>query len=173
MRCVVPAAAIFAFACGGRSLPHPSYEPHLTSELAEVPYPPPPARIETVPNRPTSDALWIDGEWRWQGRRWNWRTGRWLKVPAGVAFSPWTLVRRTDGATFVAPGMWRNDKHELVSEPAVLAEGTVGRGSVVSTEGEVERTGLWRDGGLARAADTSDAGPPDGGPSNASAEEGP
>jgi len=115
----------------------------------EVPFPPPPARVEQVPEKPEPGALWVDGEWLWQGRRFGWRAGRWLHVPDGVAFSPWTLVRRGDGALFVAPGTWRGEKGEAVAEPAVLKEATVGRAGVVNAEGEVERTGLARvrDGG--------------------------
>jgi len=178
-RCTAAIAWGLAFglalaACSGRSVPHPRFVPHPTSALVEVPYPPPPARVEQVPSPPHGDAVWIDGEWLWQGRRWAWRKGRWVLPPSnasqpaqGVAFSPWTLVRRDDGVLFAAAGAWRNDKGEAIADPPVLLEAEVGRGSVVSSEGESERAGLARarDGGSPRRrgdirAESNDAGTP-------------
>ena len=57
-----------------------------TSALARVPYPPPPARVESVPPRPSTKATWIDGEWTWRGKRWLWVRGRWVEPPKGAVF---------------------------------------------------------------------------------------
>jgi hypothetical protein len=128
-------------ACSSR-LPHPSYAPHPTSALAEVPFPPPPARPEVVPDMPKDDAVWIDGEWSWRGRRWAWRAGRWVEPPAGATFSPWTSVRRGDGVLFFAPGAWRDAKGETLEAPKPLAvAGTTSGEAVALPSGEIEETG--------------------------------
>lgn len=107
-----------------------------TSALVEVPYPPPPARVEIVPDPPADDAVWVDGEWVWQGGRWAWRAGRWVVVPPGVAFAPWTSVRSSNGTLHVAEGTFRDAKGTAVPEPATLARGRPRGGSVVNPEGE-------------------------------------
>jgi hypothetical protein len=127
--------------CGHARLPRPPYVGQPTRALVEVSYPPPPARVELVPESPQSDAVWIDGEWSWRRRGWAWRSGRWVTVPAGAAFSPWTSVRNGDGTLYFAPGAWRNAKGEDVVAPKALARGSAGRGSVVDPEGDVEPTG--------------------------------
>src|SRR5689334_3320659 len=66
--------ALALFGCSS-SLPHPTYTPQPQSALVEVAFPPPPARPEIVPDKPSDDAVWIDGEWAWRGRRWAWRSG--------------------------------------------------------------------------------------------------
>jgi hypothetical protein len=112
------AAGVIAFvACGHARLPRPPYVGHPTSALVEVPYPPPPSRVEFVPPQPQDGAVWIDGEWTWRGRRWAWRSGRWVTVPAGATFSPWTSVRNGDGTLYFAPGTWRNAKGEDMRAP--------------------------------------------------------
>ena len=107
-------------ACGG-SIPHPRYVGQPTSALVEVPYPPPAARPEGIPPRPSESAVWIDGEWRWRRSRWSWKSGRWVAPPPGAAFSPWTSVRRTDGVVFFAPGVWRDARGQALDDPAPLA----------------------------------------------------
>ena len=64
---------------GSAKLPSPPYTSHPTDALQPVPYPPPAARVEDDPVRPTEEAVWIDGEWIWQTRRWVWRRGRWVR----------------------------------------------------------------------------------------------
>jgi hypothetical protein len=139
--------------CGSPRLAHPRYVGHPTSALIEVPYPPPPARVEYVPDPPQSGAVWVDGEWSWRGRRWAWRSGRWVIVPPDAAFSPWTSVRNGDGTLYFAPGTWRNAKGEELRAPQALALGSASPGSVVDPEGDIEPTG--------RNLDDSDVG--DGG----------
>ena len=177
MRWYVHAAVAILAACAGR-LPHPPYAPQPTEALEVVGYPPPPARVEFVPPQPAAGAVWIDGEWVWQGRRWAWRIGRWIDPPAGARFSPWTLVRGDDGTTYYAPGVWRDAKGAELAEPATLVAARPNLSDVVDPEGELETTGrsirpaqdLSRDGGAAAAPEgvpdaeaSNDAGP-DAGP---------
>lgn len=128
--------AAFAFACGSAELPSPDYTKHPTSALVEIPYPPPPARIEAVPEEPDGDVVWIDGEWLWQSRRWSWKPGRWIHPPAGARFSPWTTVRDRIGTLYVASGTWRNPAGAEVPEPAPLAIGGPAPAAIVTPEGE-------------------------------------
>jgi hypothetical protein len=136
--------AAVALTCGGRTVPHPRFVQQPTSALVEVPYPPPPARVELVPDRPYDDAVWVDGEWTWQGRRWAWRPGRWVVVPPGVFFSPWTTVRAADGTLYIAEGAWRNAEGTEVPAPPVVEPGKARPATVVSPEGELEKVAPTR-----------------------------
>lgn len=118
--------------CGLKQLPHPHWVSQPTSALVEVPYPPPPARVEYIPKQPADAALWIDGEWGWNGRRWAWRVGRWVLAPVDplmpfhlpASYSPWVSVRSGDGTLYIAAGMWRDIRGGEITEPAPLALGT-------------------------------------------------
>jgi hypothetical protein len=89
-------------ACGPH-LPSPKTSAHRDDEFAEVPYPPPAIKADEVPKRPSEDAVWLDGEWRWQGRRWTWTHGGWITPPEGATFARWDTRRK--GATLLyAPG---------------------------------------------------------------------
>lgn len=173
-----------AVACGGGKMPVPDYVQQPTSALVEVPYPPPPARAETMPKEPTKGARWIDGEWSWQGRRWAWKPGRWVVPPAGAKFSPWTTVRDKTGTLFFAPGVWRDAKGEEIDEPAAAGTGKAGAAAIVSPEGDPVPGGpnLPIDAGRANREDASaliegfDASPtllPDGGTVGAGTESAP
>lgn len=121
--------------CGSPRTPAPPFTQHPTSALVEVPYPPPPARVEIMPKPPREDAVWIDGEWVWQGGRWAWRAGRWVVVPPGVAFAPWTTVRASNGTLYFAEGTFRDGHGVSVPEPPPLAAGKARGGTVVDPEG--------------------------------------
>ncbi len=127
----------------------------MSSELLEVPVPPPPARVETVPDMPVSGALWIDGEWAWRGRKWAWKSGYWAPAAAGAAYSPWQVIRNEAGTLFFAPGTWRDAKGAPIAPPAPLALGSAHSQGVVDAEGEIETTGrnLSPDGGRLRRDD--------------------
>lgn len=140
MRWLAPSALILVVACVAR-LPRPSYSAQTTEALEPVTYPPPPARVEFVPARPAKGAVWIDGEWTWQGRRWAWRVGRWVIPPANARFAPWTMVRSDDGTIYFAPGIWVDAKHEPMTEPSAMATGTPTITDVVDPEGTLQHTG--------------------------------
>jgi hypothetical protein len=140
MRFIARASLLVVLACGG-GLPVPSYVQQRASALAPVSYPPPPARVEFVPNQPARDAVWIDGEWVWRGRRWSWRQGRWVTPPTAARFSPWAMVRGDDGTIYYASGVWRDAKDLDVAEPQALSTAKPNSGEVVNPEGERENTG--------------------------------
>src|SRR5450432_2948884 len=108
MRHCLLAITFLAAGCGGSPPPHPPWVRQPTSALMEIPFPPPPARAEYMPKSPVSNAVWIDGEWRWKGRRWAWESGRWVVTPPGAGFAPWVTVRNGDRLLFLASGTWRD-----------------------------------------------------------------
>jgi hypothetical protein len=111
-----------------------------TSALVVVPYPPPPARVEIVPP-PVEGAVWLDGEWDWQGASFAWRRGRWVKPPPGARYSPWTTVRGEDGTVYFAPGVWRDSSARPVADPPPRATAKSASNPVVDPEGHLEITG--------------------------------
>jgi hypothetical protein len=134
------ASTAAAVACRG-SLPTPRYVGQPSSALVLVPYPPPPARVEVLPAKPHDEAVWLDGEWNWDGRRWIWKLGRWVIPPADAAFSPWTSVRNRTGMLYFATGVWRDARGAVVADPPVLAVASAATGPVVGAGGETYPTG--------------------------------
>ena len=132
-------ALLLLWGCAS-SLPEPASVSHPRAAYELVAYPPPPARVELVPAKPRPGAVWIDGEWIWDGRRWGWQPGRWVMPIPGVAFARWCAVREADGSLFVARGAFFNARGEEVPSPPALAIARAGTGSVVNAEGELEKT---------------------------------
>jgi hypothetical protein len=135
-------AVLFANGCGS-SLPEPPLAepmPVRAEKAVEVPYPPPPARVEFVPERPRSGSVWIDGEWSWTGRRWAWTYGRWVAPPDSAKFSPWKTARSSDGTLLFVPGTWRNAAGAEITEPPPLARGRAREENVVTPPGHQEQT---------------------------------
>ena len=124
-------------ACAAPRLPAPTYVGQPTEALQQAAYPPPPARVEFIPDPPAqSGAVWIDGEWTWQGRRWAWRRGRWLVPPAGARYSPWTATRDKSGLFYIAEGKWRDAQGRELPDPTPLAIGHTRSGPVTDPEGD-------------------------------------
>jgi hypothetical protein len=135
-------------------LPHPNYTGQPTTALAEIPYPPPPARVERVPERPVDDAVFVRGEWRWDGRRWAWKQGAWFVPPPGVLYARWVTVRAPDGKLYFAAGAWRDAQGKELPAPPVATAASSGAEGVVNPEGETEAVG---------PTVPADAGPAEGG----------
>jgi hypothetical protein len=127
-------------ACTG-SLPRPLFVSHPTAALVKVPFPPPPARVEYVPEQPRDDAVWIDGEWAWEGRLWAWTYGRWVVPPAGARYSPWTTVRDRQATLYFASGTWRDAGGRAINAPKPLRLGRATEEDVPEDEGLIEDTG--------------------------------
>lgn len=119
--CAALAAGVLA-ACAGPP-PGPPHAPNSTANYKEVPYPPPPGRIEYIPQRPDDHALWVDGEWRYRGRRWRWVPGSWFEVPPGVKFAHWASTIRADGVFMYAPGEWMDASGKTMPAPKIVARG--------------------------------------------------
>ena len=123
-------------ACGAARLPAPPYVGQTTEALQPAAYPPPPARVELVPDSPRPEAVWLDGEWTWQGRRWAWKRGRWVAPPANARYAPWTSVRDALGTFYIAEGRWRDEDGGELPDPQPLAVAVARAGAVVTPEGE-------------------------------------
>ncbi len=141
MRLAIATAVFLQVACGSRAVPTPRYAPQSTSDLVVIDYPPPPARVESVPPIPARGAVWIDGEWSPRGRKWGWISGRWVMPEEGARFSPWTVVRGKDGTLYFARGVWRDAEGRPVAPPAPLTSAAVESAGVVDPQGEAEETG--------------------------------
>ena len=108
------------FGCSG-SLSAPPTTQHPLSAYVEVPYPPPAALAEMVPDPPTAGLVWIDGEWRFHGEAYVWRRGGWVTPPPASHFAAWRSWYRRDGRLMMAPGTWYNEKHERLRRPEPVA----------------------------------------------------
>ena len=89
------------------ALPLAPTGPHVGEEPQIVPTPPPPARVEIVPAPPDPNAVWVDGEWLWKGRRWVWQPGGWQVPRPGSYYAPSTIVRLSDGQLAWFRGQWK------------------------------------------------------------------
>ena len=76
--------------------------------MIEVPYPPPPARVETIPPTKSAGQVWLDGQWEWGGKAWTWHDGAWTTPPPDAYFTPWTTKRRADGQLLFIRAEWRD-----------------------------------------------------------------
>ena len=116
------AYALAVVACGTR-IPVPPTGPHPanTTAYVDVPFPPPPARVEVIPPPPPDrGAVWVDGEWAWEGKRWDWQPGGWVVPPAGAYFAPWLVYRLDDGRLLFAPGAWHAASGDRLANPVML-----------------------------------------------------
>jgi hypothetical protein len=141
--------ALAALACGP-ALPAPSYVGQPSDALVRVGFAPPPARVELVPSQPRANAVWIDGEWVWQGHGWSWQSGEWVLPPPGCRFAPWTTTWGVDGSVYYAPGVWRDAGNRPVAAPDPLATAKAPAGPVIDPAGDEEVTGRVHHGGGAR-----------------------
>jgi hypothetical protein len=118
------------------SLPGPIPVAQPNAAFGEVPFPPPPAKTEYVPQRPPApDARWVDGQWRWGSSRWEWEHGGWYAVPLGVGFARWQTRRERGGRLLFAPATWRSVDGGEVARPALLAHA---RGGPAVTEADAD-----------------------------------
>jgi hypothetical protein len=113
----LPSAVV---ACAG-AVPGPSLAPQPAAAFALVPYPPPAAHVELIPPRPVARAVWVDGQWAWDGQQWAWLPGGWSVPPKGARFSPWAVRLLPDGRFQFAPSSWRDSLGREVPPPPVLA----------------------------------------------------
>ncbi len=102
--------AIVLTACSP-GLPRPKTGPVPKDAMFEIPYPPPAARVETIPAKKSEADVWIDGQWDWDGRDFRWQPGTWMKPPAADAyFTRWRAERRRDGRLYFARAAWRDKR---------------------------------------------------------------
>jgi hypothetical protein len=125
----------------GEGLPHPPYAAHVTADLTAIDFGPPPGRVELAPKRPVGADAWVDGEWVRRHGRWYWFLGRWVRTPAGASYSPWVVVRASDGTSFYAPSRWHDAKGVPIPPPPALAYAKANGQAVFDAEGETEQVG--------------------------------
>ena len=106
---------VAAAACGksvrtAELVPHPVQRP--PGVLVESP--PPPAKIEEIPEDPERGCVWVDGQWEWQGRRWEWVPGAWM-VPQPDCNYAEPLIVYEAGILFYA-GTWYHEGTDAVCE---------------------------------------------------------
>jgi hypothetical protein len=109
------ALALGVAGCRG-GLPRPSSGPVPVDSMIEVPYPPPPARVEEVPAQKAAGDVWIDGQWDWDGRMWRWIPGAWVTPRKGAYFTNWTTRRERDGSLHFARATWRDATGRALDE---------------------------------------------------------
>jgi hypothetical protein len=86
----------------------------------DVPYPPPAAHVEAVPSKPSKTALWVDGQWSWDGERWAWSPGGWVEPPPDARLARWQLRLQPDGQLKFAAASWRDASGRELRPPHVL-----------------------------------------------------
>jgi hypothetical protein len=107
-------------ACGSSSVPAAPARPHPASAYDRVPYPPPSALAEIVPEQPRSDAIWVDGHWVWRGRYYVWERGGWVVPPEGSFIRRWHARYEPDGTLLYAPTTWHEESGRPLPAPEFL-----------------------------------------------------
>ena len=81
------------------ALPTPPSGEHVGETPVLVPFPPPPARADIVPDMPKAmkKPVWVDGQWMWHATRWVWEPGQWVDLPPKQIYARPTIVRLSDG----------------------------------------------------------------------------
>jgi hypothetical protein len=104
----------FVSGCGG-SLNGPVLVEHPRDSYIEVPYPPPAALAETVPDRPEiPNLVWLDGDWTFRGKAYAWRRGGWFIAPAGARYAPSKISYLNDGRLLFAPAAWYDARYQIL-----------------------------------------------------------
>lgn len=134
---VVFGAGCFGCLACGSELPTPATGAHQgtgVNPATMVSFPPPPARIECVPEQPSEECLWVDGSWRWAGRRWEWIPGAWIEPPMGCYYAPayaeWLSGgvtsdgERRDQLIYFPPAWYPNTQKGQCPRPRVCRQAT-------------------------------------------------
>jgi hypothetical protein len=113
-------AVIGALGCGS-TLPQASQAAPPPEAFVEVPYPPPPALSELVPEAPERPGVvFLDGGWTWRGQYYVWQRGGWVQPKPGLRVTPWTLRYTADGRALFAESRWVNPQGRLVRGPRII-----------------------------------------------------
>jgi hypothetical protein len=116
---------VSALACGS-TLPQPRQTAPPADAFVEVPYPPPPALSELVPEPPPDrpGVVYVDGGWTWRGNYYVWQRGGWVSPKPGLRVTPWTVRYSDDGRAYFAERRWVNEQGRLVPGPPIIAPAT-------------------------------------------------
>ena len=109
---------VFLAACSG-TLPEPRMgdgehqgeEPHTVNTM------PPHGKVEIAPPAPPAmhNAVWIDGEWEWSGRRWTWKEHGWQEAPKDQVYELPVTKRLPDGRLVHFGGHWKKEPDRSVN----------------------------------------------------------
>jgi hypothetical protein len=105
--------------CGG-ALPEPAQIQQHERAYETVPYPPPAAFVELVPEATSNELVWVDGYWTWQGTRYLWVRGGWVKPPEGARYARWKVSFHSDGTIWMAPSAWYDARGHRMADPDIL-----------------------------------------------------
>ncbi len=98
----------------------------LNARFTIVDFPPPPARIETLPPDPGPGCVWVDGYFSWQGRRWSWVPGAFRTQQPNCYRSEMSLawVPAESGALlyYAEPGWYESSPNEAGTTRALTSE---------------------------------------------------
>jgi hypothetical protein len=108
---VALALAASLFACSSAPV-EPPRGAHPPNDAVVVPYPPPPAKVEEVPPRPSARCVWVDGYWEFTDR-WEWQPGEWVLPPPHCRLAALEL-RRSGGQLWHARPRWYPDNVTLL-----------------------------------------------------------
>jgi hypothetical protein len=107
-------------ACGG-SLPVPQQVAPSADAFFEVPYPPPPALSELVPQRPKGkNMVFQDGGWTWRGRYYVWERGGWVAPDPSARFCPWAFQYLPDGRALFSRSHWVDTNGHYLRPPGII-----------------------------------------------------
>ncbi|HHH28016.1 MAG TPA: hypothetical protein ENK57_06690 [Polyangiaceae bacterium] len=98
--------ATLVVGCAPRT-PTPPIAPHEGDAPVPVPYPPPSPRAQEIGRRPSETAVWVDGQWRWDGGGYAWLSGAWVEPRPGWAYAPPEVVRLRNGELLYYEGRWK------------------------------------------------------------------
>lgn len=102
------------------------------SVFVEVPYPPPAAFAEQIPNKPAPNAVWIDGNWVWLGRQYAWQRGGWVVPPPAASFAPWNVRIESSGRLLFAPSGWFTSDGATLAAPPFVTTAAVPTNEITS-----------------------------------------
>ncbi len=68
--------------------------------------PPPPSRVEPVPEARKKGHVWSPGFWEWRGTGYKWSPGEWIKEKSGHQWQPYGWEER-DGRYHFVHGAWQ------------------------------------------------------------------
>lgn len=116
------AVAVMVTSCAPQT-PVPPVAPHTGDTPLPVPYPPPAPRAQEIGRQPSETAVWVDGQWRWDGGGYAWLAGAWVEPRPGWAYAPPTVVRLRNGELLYYEGKWKEwtppsgDESDIESAP--------------------------------------------------------
>jgi hypothetical protein len=113
---VLAAALGGCYVQGDARVAAPAPQPVVVASVQPAPAPQPVVQDEVVEQEPPAPQvyvaavrpgfIYIDGRWRWEGRRWVWREGYYERERAGFLWEPGRWTVRGRGHVWVE-GRWR------------------------------------------------------------------